>query len=403
MDVRGFNALRPNVDFVKDFSTLPYDVVSDEEVRCAIKNKTNLFFEVIKTDSLYEDDIYNKAKNNLDNFKKNQILEKDEKKSFYIYQEIFGEINQTGIVATINVDEYINGRIKKHEKTLKEKEVDRINNFYFCQANTEPVFLFQEPNLQIEEIINNVKLNNKNLYDFVSEDDVRHILWKVDDEDVVSKLEELFKEVDSFYIADGHHRTASAIEVAQRLRKENPNYNKNDEFNYFMGVIFFADELKILPYNRVIKDISKYDMDSIMNGIKENFDIEELEKPEFPDKNYSFTMIVNKKPYKLTAHENIIREDDAVESLDTVILHKNIIEPLFKIMDIKNEDEISFVGGTKLVEKLDFLTKNNIVFLMYPTQIEQVKNISDTGNIMPPKSTWFEPKLRSGLFIHEFQ
>lgn len=402
MDVRAFKALRPKTDFAKDFSCLPYDVVSDEEVRQAIEKNTNLFFKVIKTDSLYEEDIYQKAKENLDKFKNEALLIEDDKRAFYIYQEIFKNINQTGIVATINVDEYINGRIKIHEKTLKEKEIDRINNFYFCNANTEPVFLFQEANAKIEKIIYNTKLIGKKEYDFISKDGVRHILWKIDSEKTVLELEKLFSDVDNFYIADGHHRTASAIEVAKKKRDENPNYDKNEEFNYFMGVIFFEDELKILPYNRVIKDISKYDISVIMKAIEEKFKVEKLEKKEFPNKKHSFIMIVDKISYRLTAYNNIIDENDAVNSLDTVILHKNIIEPLFNITDIKNEDDIAFVGGTKLVDNLDKFMDNNIVFLMYPTQVEDVKKISNTGNIMPAKSTWFEPKLRSGLFIHEF-
>ncbi len=402
MDIRGFKALRPKADFVKDFSTLPYDVVSDTQVKTAIQNNTNLFFKVIKTDSLYDENIYEKAKENLEQLKKENLLIQDEKKSFYIYQEIFKDINQTGIVATINIDEYIKGNVKKHEKTLKEKEIDRINNFYTCKANTEPVFLFQNRNAEIEKIIYNTKLTKQKEYDFISEDNVRHILWKIDDETVVNKLESLFKKVNSLYIADGHHRTASSIDVALKIRQENPAYDKNSEFNYFMAVIFFEDELKILPYNRIIKNLEKYDIENILKEIKANFKVQLYDKVTFPTEKHSFTMILNNKIYKLTANKSIIDEKDPINSLDTIILHKNIIEPLFKITDIKNEDDIEFVGGTNALKNIDELKNGNIVFLMYPTQIEQIKNISDIDAIMPPKSTWFEPKLRSGLFIHEF-
>lgn len=403
MKIKAFKALRPNRDIVKDFSTMPYDVVTDEQVINSIKNNKGLFFEVIKTDSLYKDDIYIKAKENLDNFKKDKILIEDEKQSFYIYQEIFKDINQTGLVATINVDEYINGNIKRHEKTLKEKEMDRIKNFYICNANTEPVFLFQKNNDELKNIIDSIKSSNSNKeYDFVTQDGVRHILWKIDDEDIISKIQDIFKSINELYIADGHHRTASAIEVALKLRKEKPAYDKNANFNYFMAVIFFENELKILPYNRVIKDISKYDMKYIFEKIEENFNIKKLDKLTFPQEPYNYTMIIDKNYYNLSAKSHIINENDALDCLDTVILHKNIIEPLFKINDIKNEDDIAFIGGTNIDEKIIQLSKNNIIILMYPTQIEQIKKISLNNQIMPPKSTWFEPKLRSGLFIHEF-
>lgn len=401
MKVRGFRALLPDKAAVKEFSALPYDVVTDEDVRGALAEGRGLFFEVIRTDSLYSGDIYAKARQNLDAFIDRRMLTRDEAKSFYVYQEIFGEISQTGLVATVNVDEYINGSVKRHERTLKEKEIDRINNFYACRADTEPIFLFQRENARLKEIIDRTKAEKISEYDFVSEDNVRHILWKINDESIVSEIEEIFCGVDSLYIADGHHRTASAIEVAKRMRNEQPDYTGSEEFNYFMAVIFFEEELKVLPYNRVIRDISRYDMDTVMEGIRSGFEVEECADLIYPDSPHTYMMLVDSKPYMLRAKEELICENDPVASLDTVILHKNIIEPLFKITDIKNEDEIAFIGGSSMERRLNELKDGNIVFLMYPTRIEQIRAISDSGSIMPPKSTWFEPKLRSGLFIHE--
>lgn len=402
MDIKAFKALRPKKDIAKNFSTLPYDVVSDDYVRDSIANDKNLFFNVIKTDALYDKDIYTRAKENLNKLKEDKLLIQDEKDSFYIYQERFKDTVQTGLVATINVDEYINKNIKRHEKTLKEKEIDRINNFYTCNANTEPVFLFQKPNERLKHIIDEIKQCEKNKeYDFETKDKVRHILWRIDDERV-QEIKEIFKDVKELYIADGHHRTASAIDVALKLRKENPAYDKNAEFNYFMAVIFFEDELTILPYNRVIKDSLKYNIQKIIKDISLNFDIHEIETLSFPKTNHSFTMIADEKIYNISAKESIIDKDDIIGSLDTVMLHRYIIQPLFQIVDIENEDEIKFVGGTDIEKEINRLSKGNIVFLMYPTQIEEIKKISDNNFIMPPKSTWFEPKLRSGLFIHEF-
>lgn len=406
--IRKFKAIRPTSEMAEAVAALPYDVVNSEEAREMTKDKPYSFLHVDKAEidlpvdtDIYSPQVYAKAKENLDKLVSDGILVQDNKPMLYVYELTMDGISQTGLVACTSIDEYLNGIIKKHELTREDKEQDRIRHVDICNANTGPIFLAYRTVDEISAIIENVK-KNAPVYDFTAEDGIKHRAWVIDNDETANKLIELFKAVPNLYIADGHHRNASAAKVGLKRRAEHPDYTGDEEFNYYLAVIFPSDQLKIMDYNRVVKDLNGMTSEEFMNKLAEKFDIHEAEGKAKPEKQYDFGMYLDKKWYMLTAKENL-RVNDAVAGLDVSILQDNVLIPILGIGDIRTDKRIDFVGGIRGLGELERRVDSGemkVAFAMYPTSIDQLMTIADENKIMPPKSTWFEPKLRSGLFIH---
>lgn len=406
--IRQFKAIRPTAEMAEKVAALPYDVVNSEEARAMTADKPYSFLHVDKAEidlpegiDIYSPEVYAKAKENLYGMIDKGILVQDEKPMLYIYELTMDGRSQTGLVACTSIDEYMQGIIKKHELTREDKEQDRIRHVDICNANTGPIFLAYRTVDAISEIIERIK-KNAPVYDFTAEDGIKHRAWIIDSDEDINKLVELFKDVPNLYIADGHHRNASAAKVGLKRRAEKPDYTGDEEFNYYLAVIFPSDQLKILDYNRVVKDINGMTEDEFIKKLSENFDIKEVSGRAKPEKQYDFGMYLNKKWYMLTAKENI-RSKDAVKGLDVSILQDNVLIPILGIGDIRTDKRIDFVGGIRGLGELEKRVDSGemkVAFAMYPTSIDQLMAIADENKIMPPKSTWFEPKLRSGLFIH---
>ena len=406
--IRKFKAIRPTSKMAEAVAALPYDVVNSEEAREMTKDKPYSFLHVDKAEidlpvgtDIYSPQVYAKAKENLDKLVSDGILVQDNKPMLYVYELTMDGRSQTGLVACTSIDEYLNGIIKKHELTREDKEQDRIRHVDICNANTGPIFLAYSPVDEISAIIENVK-KNAPVYDFTAEDGIKHRAWVIDNDETANKLIELFKAVPNLYIADGHHRNASAAKVGLKRRAEHPDYTGDEEFNYYLAVIFPSDQLKIMDYNRVVKDLNGMTSEEFMNKLAEKFDIHEADGRAKPEKQYDFGMYLDKKWYMLTAKENL-RVNDAVAGLDVSILQDNVLIPILGIGDIRTDKRIDFVGGIRGLGELERRVDSGemkVAFAMYPTSIDQLMTIADENKIMPPKSTWFEPKLRSGLFIH---
>ena len=406
--IRKFKAIRPTSKMAEAVAALPYDVVNSEEAREMTKDKPYSFLHVDKAEidlpvgtDIYSPQVYAKAKENLDKLVSDGILVQDNKPMLYVYELTMDGRSQTGLVACTSIDEYLNGIIKKHELTREDKEQDRIRHVDICNANTGPIFLAYRTVDEISAIIENVK-KNAPVYDFTAENGIKHRAWVIDNDETANKLIELFKAVPNLYIADGHHRNASAAKVGLKRRAEHPDYTGDEEFNYYLAVIFPSDQLKIMDYNRVVKDLNGMTSEEFMNKLAEKFDIHEADGRAKPEKQYDFGMYLDKKWYMLTAKENL-RVNDAVAGLDVSILQDNVLIPILGIGDIRTDKRIDFVGGIRGLGELERRVDSGemkVAFAMYPTSIDQLMTIADENKIMPPKSTWFEPKLRSGLFIH---
>lgn len=406
--IRKFKAIRPTSEMAEAVAALPYDVVNSEEAREMTKDKPYSFLHVDKAEidlpvdtDIYSPQVYAKAKENLDKLVSDGILVQDNKPMLYVYELTMDGRSQTGLVACTSIDEYLNGIIKKHELTREDKEQDRIRHVDICNANTGPIFLAYRTVDEISAIIENIK-KNAPVYDFTAEDGIKHRAWVIDNDETANKLIELFKAVPNLYIADGHHRNASAAKVGLKRRVEHPDYTGDEEFNYYLAVIFPSDQLKIMDYNRVVKNLNGMTSEEFMNKLAEKFDIHEVEGKAKPEKQYDFGMYLDKKWYMLTAKENL-RVNDAVAGLDVSILQDNVLIPILGIGDIRTDKRIDFVGGIRGLGELERRVDSGemkVAFAMYPTSIDQLMTIADENKIMPPKSTWFEPKLRSGLFIH---
>lgn len=411
--VKPFHAIRPIDELAEKVSCLPYDVMNRAEAKEMAKGNEYSFLHIVRSEidlddsiSAYDESVYKKANENLNSFIEKGILVKDEKPMFYIYRQIMNGRVQTGIVGLTSVDEYLNGNIKKHEFTRPEKEVDRINNFDYCDANTEPIFLTYRNNVKINKIINDFIKFNKPSYDFTSSDGFTHIFWPILDDKANNDLAELFSTVDYLYIADGHHRTASSAKVSLKKREENKGYKGDEEFNFFMSVIFPDEDVFIMDYNRVVKDLNGLSSEEFLDKVKEKFDLEECDSkaPFKPNEKHTFGMFLDDKWYSLKAKPGTFDEDNVIDRLDVSILQNNLLNPILNIKDPRASKRIDFVGGIRGLKELEDRCHNDmkLAFSMYPTTIEDLLSIADANEIMPPKSTWFEPKLRSGLFVHRF-
>ena len=405
--IKPFECVRPNEKDAARVAALPYDVYNRQEAVCEVKREPLSFLKIDRAETQFDDstdtyapEVYAKAKELFEEALADKTFITDTDKTYYIYALTMDKRTQTGIVACASIDDYLNNVIKKHENTRADKEVDRITHVDTLSAQTGPIFLAYRADSVINDAVKKTK-ENKALYDFISPDGIRHQVWKMTDITLVENVRKAFEGIDSVYIADGHHRAASAVKVGLKRRRENPGYTGNEEFNYFLSVLFPDEELMILPYNRVVKDLNGYTQEEFLNKIKEKFDIAESDRQVSPDKKGTFGMYLGGKWYKLTAHKDIM-SDDPVDGLDVAVLQDNLLAPVLGIGDPKTDKRIDFVGGIRGLSELEKRCSEDCVvaFSMYATSIAELFAVADAGKLMPPKSTWFEPKLRSGLFIH---
>lgn len=410
---KAFKAIRPTEELSDKVAALPYDVMNSEEAREMVKDNPYSFLHVDKAEIdldkdtyIYDEKVYLKARENLDKLVSDGICIQDEKPCFYIYRQIMDGRVQTGLVGCASIDDYLNNVIKKHEFTRADKEQDRINHVDYCDANTGPIFLAYRQNDTISSIISDWQSNHKSVYDFTA-DGVSNTVWVIDCEETTAKLAAEFDKVANLYIADGHHRCASAVKVGQKRREQNPSFDGTEEFNFFLAVAFPENELAIMDYNRVLKDTNGLDDEAFFAKLSEKFTVEITKKdePYKPEAKHTFGMYFGKKWYKLTAKEGTFDEADPVGRLDVSILQSNCITPVFGITDPRTDKRIDFVGGIRGLAELERRceTDMKVAFSMFPTSLDDLMAIADAGKVMPPKSTWFEPKLLSGLFIHKLK
>lgn len=410
--IRPFMAIRPAANYAKDVAALPYDVMNSEEAREMVKDKPWSFLHVDKAEvdlpvgtDLYSPEVYAKAKENLENMVANGVMGQDLLPNLYIYRLTMNGKSQTGLVCCTSVDEYIDGTIKKHELTRADKEADRIRHVDTLNANTGPIFLAYKENPDAKAIIDGWIAAVPPVYDFVSEDGIGHTVWVIDSDTEIGMLVQSFQNVKNLYIADGHHRNASAVKVALKRREAKPDYTGEEEFNYYLSVLFAADDLYIMDYNRVVKDLNGYDAVGFLEEIGKKFIVEPYngDGPYKPEEIHTFGLYLEGKWFKLTAKEEIIT-DDPVLGLDVSILQKELLEPILAIGDPRTDKRIDFVGGIRGLKELERRVDSGemkLAFSMFPTSMAELMDVADEGMTMPPKSTWFEPKLRSGLFIHD--
>ena len=418
---RPFQALLPKEDLVEEIIALPYDCMNSQEAREIAEDHPLSFLHVSKAEidlpedaDPYGEDVYRKAAENLQKLQDDGALFQDDARCFYILTQEMNGRSQTGLVGCASIDDYQNNVIKKHEKTRYDKEIDRINHIKACNANTGAIFLTYRAQETISDKINAWKASHPPDYDFQMPGRVHTLAWRIDDEALCQELQTLFAEdVDSLYIADGHHRCASAAHVGTLYRQQHPDYTGDEEFNYFLAVAFPSDELSIMDYNRVARLPEKYTPDEharhmtkaeLFRRIEPNFVIESClqVRPFRPEEPRTFGMYYGGSWYKLTAKDGTYDPEDPVGSLDVAILQNNLIEPVLGIDDPRGDPRIDFVGGIRGLRELEKRVSEDmeIAFSMYPTSIDQLMSIADAHELMPPKSTWFEPKLPSGLFLH---
>ncbi len=409
--IHPFKGYRPTPELASAVAALPYDVMTSEEAREMVKNEPYSFLHVdraeidlpVGTDP-YDSKVYEKAAANLESMIEKGIYIQDGKDVLYIYRLTMNGRSQTGLVCCTSIDEYLENKIKKHELTRESKEKDRIRHVDACNANTGPIFLTYRDSSEVNRTITDFTESHSPVYDFISDDGIGHTVWVIDEDKVIEELVNIFKGVESLYIADGHHRNASAVKVGLMRRGADKAYDRNAEYNFYLSVLFPKSQLHIMDYNRVVTDLNGLDEAGFMEKVGEKFYVEEYKGDGNlrPDKIHTFGMYLNGKWYLLKAKHT--DDSDPVRSLDVSILQEELLAPILGIGDPRTDDRIDFVGGIRGLEELvKRVDEGNmkIAFSMYPTTMEQLMKIADSGNIMPPKSTWFEPKLRSGLFIHK--
>ncbi|MDL2274063.1 DUF1015 family protein, partial [Oscillospiraceae bacterium OttesenSCG-928-G22] len=399
-------------EYAAKVGALPYDVMSSDEAREEVRGNPYSFLHVDKSEvdldpaiDLYDDRVYAKASENLKQLEADGVLVQDPERYYYIYCQTMDGRKQYGFVACPSIDDYLNNNIKKHEFTRADKEKDRIRHVDETDANTGPIFLTHRPSKELSDISASWRKAHAPVYDYTADDGIGHTVWVIDDAATISNIEECFSRIDALYIADGHHRCASAVKVGEMRRKQNPNFSGDEEFNFFLAVIFSSDELKILDYNRLVKDLNGLSEDEFLSKLRESFDVEKYAGAGQmrPEKKHTFGMYLGNTWYSLTAHSDLYDENDPTGRLDVSILQTKLLEPILGIGDPRVDKRIDFVGGIRGLKELEDRVAGGmaVAFSLFPTTIEDLMAISDAGLVMPPKSTWFEPKLRSGLFVHK--
>lgn len=409
--VRPFRAIRPAVEFADKMISLPYDVMNREEAAAMAKGNPYSFLHICRSEidlpqeeNPYDVKVYQKAKENIEKYLSDRVMVRDEKPMYYVYRQVMDSRTQTGLVACVSIDDYINDVIKKHEYTRVEKEIDRINHFDVCNANTEPVFLTYRDDKSLRSAIEGWADSHAFEYHIKTGDGIQHTLWKIDDDETILGIMSMFAKIPNLYIADGHHRSASAAKVGLKRREENPGYTGEEEFNYFMAVVFPDSDLKIFDYNRVVKDLNGLTAEEFLKKTEEKFAVTKIVKgPYAPEKKHTFGMYLDGNWYKLEAKPEIINGNDVIKSLDVSILQDHLLNPVLGIQDPRTDKRIDFIGGIRGLSELERRAGSDmkVAFAVYAVNVSDLFEVSDQNKVMPPKSTWFEPKLGSGLFIHE--
>ena len=410
--IRPFSALRPAQKLAAQVATLPYDVMNTDEAREMAVGNPYSFLHVSRAEidlpagtDVHSPVVYEKASENFQSFIHNGTLVQDAKPCLYVYAQIMNGRKQTGLVACSSIEDYFNDIIKKHEFTRPEKELDRIDHMKAVKAHVGPIFLTYAPHAGVKSIIAKA-VAQVPAYDFVSEDGITHQLWVIDQDADIQAITGFFaQDIPYTYIADGHHRTASAAKVGQQMKAENPSHTGNEEYNFFLSVLFPTDELAIMDYNRVIKDLNGMRKELLLTGLAEKFTLTKIDSAAAkPQQLHDFAMYLDHQWYRLTAKEAAYTTDP-IGILDVSVLQHNVLEPLFGIMDQRTDKRIDFVGGIRGLGQLERRVDSGemaVAFALYPVSLQQLMDIADSGNVMPPKSTWFEPKLRDGLVCHLF-
>lgn len=406
--VKPFMCIRPAADKAARVAALPYDVYNRKEACEAVKGNPLSFLNIDRAETQFGDDVdtydsrvYDKARELLDCQIEEGVYVTDPEENYYLYELTMDGRSQTGIVACCSIDDYVDGVVKKHENTREDKELDRIRHVDTANAHTGPIFLAYRQNQELKALVAQVK-EEAPLYDFVSEDAIRHRVWMIGARNMVRAVEDAFAAIPATYIADGHHRAASAVKVGLKRREEDPGYTGHEPFNYFLSVLFPDEELMILPYNRVVKDLNGMDCQEFLKAAAERFRIEELGVEAFsPKEKGTFGMYLEETWYCLKARPEYM-SNDPVDGLDVSILQDHLLKPVLGIGDPRTDKRVDFIGGIRGLKELERRCQEDmkVAFSMYPTSISELLAVADAGLLMPPKSTWFEPKLRSGLFIH---
>ena len=409
--VKPFRGLRPPKQFVEQVASKPYDVLSSEEARAEAEGNEKSLYHIIKPEidfepgtGEHEQKVYDKAVENFQKFQREGWLVQDEKEQYYLYAQTMDGRTQYGLVVGASVDDYLTGKIKKHELTRKEKEVDRMHHIEINNANIEPVFLSFPTNEVLERVIAQTAKTQPE-YDFVSEDGIGHTLWCISDDAVINEITEAFAKIPYLYIADGHHRTAAAAHVGEEKAKADPNHTGKEEYNYLLAVCFPESHLKVMDYNRVVKDLNGLTDEEFLQKVGEKFVVEDKGTEIYrPAALHNFSLYLGGKWYLLTAKEGTYNDNDPIGVLDVKISSDYILRDILNIVDLRTDKRIDFVGGIRglgeLKDRVDS-GEMKMALALYPVTMRQIIDIADSGNIMPPKATWFEPKLRSGLIIHK--
>lgn len=409
--LKPFKGIRPKPEIADKVAARPYDVLNSDEARIEVEGNPVSFLHVNKPEidlpletDIHSPEVYLKAKENFLKFFNEGVFIQENTKAYYIYAQTMWGKTQYGLVGGASVEDYMNGIIKKHELTRPDKEEDRMNHVRVSEINAGPVFFAYKDNAKIDAIVNE-KTKSTPEYSFTTPDDVKHQMWVVADEKTVTEIEKIFaQEIEYIYVADGHHRTAAAALVGAERKAANPNHTGNEEYNFFLSVNFPASQLTIIDYNRVVKDLNGYTTEGFLSTLEKSFDVEELGENEYkPSKLHEFSVYLEKKWYKLTAKPNTYDEANPMSVLDVTILTQKVLDPLLNIKDLRTSDRIDFIGGIRGMKELKRRVDQGdmkIAFALYPVSMKQLMDIADNNMIMPPKVTWFEPKLRSGLIIH---
>lgn len=408
--IKPFKAVRPANEYVKMVAELPYDVMNREEAKKLAKGNKYSYLHIDRAEIDLDDNVdehdekvYLKAKENLNKFIDKNIFIKDEEEAIYIYREIVNDRAQTGIVACVAIDDNLNGVVKKHEYTKPDKELDRTNHIKYCNANTGTVLLTYKNQEEIEKIIDYYVYFMAPIYDFKTDDGVIHTIWRVEKERDIVDLVNEFAKIDNLYIADGHHRCAAAENIALEKRSKNPNYTGKEEFNYYTAMIAPDTDLKVMDYNRVVKDLNGFNEEEFLEKIKEKFTVRKAQKNYKPNKKGHVGMYLDDNWYEIEFGKEYLQEGDVVDTLDISILQKHILDEILGIKNPRTDKRIDFIGGIRGSKEVERRVKEDmkVGFLMYPTHIDELISVADENKVMPAKSTWFEPKVRCGLFLHE--